>query len=115
MIGLFGQVRALVVAGHQDRAAADDFAHFAHRHFLPLLVHDLHLEKGRAAAHGGELAGEIGLVEDGHEPFGQAVEFVEAAGQAPVQFFLVLFMQGGSQGEQALEGAAGLQAEVRAS
>jgi hypothetical protein len=98
---LRGEVRALAVAVHQERPAADDLADLAGRQVAPAFIHAAHLEVLRRHADGAGLAHRILAVEDRDEALGEAVELVEAVRQRGVQPALVLMEQRRAEGEDA--------------
>ncbi len=90
---LGGLLRPLVVAGHEDRSAPDNLADGTGRGVGAVVADDAHLEVRRRRADRAQLAAAVAGLEQGHEPFGQAVQLVEATGQPALELLLVMGVQ----------------------
>ena len=108
-----GQIGALVVPLHHERAAAADLADLAPGYVAPRLVHDAHLVEADRHAHGSRLAHRVRPVQDRHEPLGEPVELVEAAGEGGVEPMLVLEMERRADRLDHLDGAKPRRIELR--
>ena len=96
-----------MVAGRQDRPAADDLADLSRPEIAAVLADDPQLVERRRNADRVRLALDVVAVEDGDEALGEAVELVQPARQPPDQLLLVLEQERRAEREDHLERRAG--------